>query len=289
MTCTLSAFADEAGQPIAEQIAALNADGIRYVDLRNVEQWNIVELPEAEARTIQSRLADAAIAVGMYGSPIGKIDIADDMKIDLGHLEHLAKMRDIFGCDKVRIFSYYNKTKGLPAQRWHEEGLKRLTQLRDLARKLGLVLYHENEGGIFGDHLAENQLIAEKVRDGEHFKLIFDFDNYNRGGDDVWANWEALRDVTDCFHLKDSDTGGQHVPVGTGNGKVREILTDAHKRGWTGPMSLEPHLRHSGAVAKTHVSGIENQSYKSLSPAECFSVAARAARKLLEEVGIRWS
>lgn len=65
MTWTLSAFADEAGQPIADQIAALTADGISRVDLRNVETWNIVDLPEAEAKKINAKLNDAGIKVGM--------------------------------------------------------------------------------------------------------------------------------------------------------------------------------------------------------------------------------
>lgn len=284
MTWTLSAFADEAGQPIADQIAALTADGISRVDLRNVETWNIVDLPEAEAKKINAKLNDAGIKVGMFGSPIGKIDVADDVAIDLKRLEHLARLRDIFGCRDVRIFSYYNKTNPVSPEAWKSEALKRLSALRDLAAKLDMVLYHENEGEIFGDHLPEIQIIAKELRDDRHFKLIFDFDNYNRGGDDVWANWQALFDQTDCFHLKDSDADGQHVPVGSGAGKVQEILADALSRGWQGPLSLEPHLQHSGAVAKTHVSGIENQSFKNLSSAECFSVAAKAAKNLLSQI-----
>ena len=72
-----------------------------------------------------------------------------------------------------------------------DEALNRLGQLRDLAAKLGLVLFHENERDIWGDVCEHVLVIAEQLR-GDHFKLIFDFDNYNQCGEDVWANWQKL-------------------------------------------------------------------------------------------------
>ncbi len=285
MTWTLSAFADEAGQPAEDQIAASRRAGLRFIDLRNVGDYNITELPEDEATAVAAKLNDAGIAVNMFGSPIGKIDIADPVDIDLAKLDHLAKMRDIFGCNAVRIFSYYNNTNKVGMPQWQDEALSRLEKLRARAESLDLVLYHENEGGIFGDHLDQVKSIADRLRDGRRLLLIFDFDNYNRGGDDVWANWQALREQTDAFHLKDSDASGQHVPIGHGAGRAREILSDALEMGWSGPLSLEPHLRHSAAVLATHVSGRENESFKDLSAADCFHLAAETAQKLLREIG----
>ena len=89
MTWTLSAFADEADMQIGEQIRALHEAGYRYIDLRGVNGYNITELPEDEARTVRRRLDDADIRVHMFGSPIGKIDIADDFEIDHLKLMHL--------------------------------------------------------------------------------------------------------------------------------------------------------------------------------------------------------
>ena len=66
---------------------------------------------------------------------------------------------------------------------------------------------------------------------------------------------------------------------------VREILADALARGWTGPLSLEPHLSHSPAVIATHVHGHENWALKDLSPAESFQVGAEASRRLLDDIG----
>ncbi|MFW6060262.1 MAG: sugar phosphate isomerase/epimerase family protein [Phycisphaeraceae bacterium] len=286
MTWTLSAFADEADIQIGEQIRALQEAGYRHVDLRGVNDYNITELPEDEAQKVRQQLDDAGIRVFMFGSPIGKIDITDDFEIDHNKLKHLGKLKDILGCERVRIFSYFNKT-ALPEAEWRRAALDRLKQLAETAGTLGLELFHENESHIFGDVCDRVEVLADELR-GARFRLIFDFDNYNRCGDDVWKNWTRLRDRTDAFHLKDSNAEGMHVPVGEGNGKVREILADAFKRGWEGPLTLEPHLKRSEAVVATGPEGQSNEALKDMGPFGAFQVGAAAAKRVLEEVGAQY-
>lgn len=286
MPWILSAFADEGGDPIDTQVENLRLAGYTHVDLRGVNGHNISALPVDIAENTARALVAANVKVCMFGSPIGKIDIGDDFAVDQGRLEHLAKMRDVFGCDQVRIFSYYNKSKQ-PLAAWQEESLRRLEALKEQAVRLGLRLFHENERHIFGDRCPQVQTIADRLRDGDVFSLIFDFDNYNQSGDDVWDNWRKLAGQTDAFHLKDSDAQGHHVPLGEGAGRVREILSDALKRGWEGPVILEPHLTHSSAVLATGVGGKANQKLKDLPPGETFQIGARAAKKLLAAIGAK--
>jgi sugar phosphate isomerase/epimerase len=284
MSWALSAFADEAADTADLQIQALKRAGLKFIDLRGIEGHNISVLPLDIAEQVQKKLAAAGISVGMFGSPIGKIDIADDIAIDLGKLEHLGKLSSIFGCKAVRIFSYYNKTK-LDAAVWQERSLSNLSKLRDLAGKLGLVLYHENEHAIFGDSVEHVALLASRLRQPNgSFRLIFDFDNYNQCGEDVWQAWLKLKPTTDAFHLKDSDASKQHVPVGQGAGQVSKILADALASGWSGPLSLEPHLQHSKAVQATNVGGQENKALKEMSRTDVFQIAAEAALKLLGQI-----
>lgn len=288
MTWTLSAFADEAGTSTDEQIAALKQAGFTHIDPRNVDGHNIAALPVDAAEAAKKKLDAAGITVAMFGSPLGKIDIADGMQGELDQLDHLAEMKKVFGCDAVRIFSYYNKAEK-PLDEWATASIDRLKQLRDRAAQHGLVLYHENERHIYGDRLEQVLHIADELR-GESFKLIFDFDNYNQSGDDVWDNWLALRDRTDAIHLKDSTAppDPMHVPAGQGNGQIPRILADALERGWAGPMTLEPHVAHSNAVMATGPSGVANQALADMTPAEAFQVAADAAKKILTEIGARY-
>lgn len=282
---TLSAFTDEAGGECQTQIEAAQRAGLSRIDLRGVDGHNISVLPLENAQNVKKQLDAAGISIQMFGSPIGKIDIADDLETDLQKLRHLGELAPVLGCSWVRIFSFYNKNGASHAD-WQSQSLDRLTQLRDHAQKLGLVLFHENERHIFGDLVADVQTLAQ-LRNA-HFKTIFDFDNFNQSGENVWEAWQTLADVTDAIHLKDSTTGNMHVPVGQGNGQIPEILADALKRGWSGPLAIEPHLSHSGAVAATGPSGTVNQAYGKMPAPESFHLAASAATQMLNQIGARW-
>lgn len=289
MQWTLSAFADEAGESTQHQIDALRRAGIDHIDPRNVDGMNITELPVEQAKAVRAKYDEAGVKVNMFGSPIGKIDIADDLDIDRAKLEHLEKMAEVFDCRAVRIFSYFNN-HGAAEHEWRAESLKRLNALVEMAGKLDLVLYHENEKHIFGDPVRRVTVLRDEIhhKHGDRFKLIFDFDNYNQSGEDVWAAWQELGATTEAIHLKESkrqpDGGYQHVPVGTGDGRVAEVLADCAQRGWVGPLTLEPHLAHSAAVMATGPSGQANQALADMGPADCFQVAAEAATKLLQDV-----
>lgn len=293
MKWPVSAFADEAGGTIEEQIEALNNAGLDRIDVRNVNGHSIIALPLDEAEAIRKKLDAAGITVAMYGSPIGKIDITDDFQVDLGRLEHLIKLKPILGCNAVRMFSYFNRKENLPHDQWQAKVLGNMKALIELAASHGMVLYHENERHIFGDLIKDVAVLRDECRDAapDTFKMIFDFDNYNQSGEDVWEAWQTLGDTSDAIHLKESkkqpDGGYFHVPVGTGDGHVQRILQTLADRGWTGPLTLEPHLSHSAAVMATGPSGQSDQALKDMTPAETFQVAADAAIGILKDVG-RW-
>lgn len=282
MTWTLSAFADEAADSAADQIAALRQAKIDHVDLRSVDQINIVELPLDHARQVKQMLDEAGIQVGMYGSPIGKTDVSDPIEIELKRLDHLGQLLGVFGATNVRIFSFYNKAK-LPQGEWKRQAFDKLIKLRDRAAELGLVLYHENETEVYGDHPDQNVELAE-LR-GKSFKLIYDFANYQRTGAEPWGNWQKLKSLTDALHFKDQKKSGDHVPIGQGDTMANEIVADAVKSGWSGPCTLEPHLFMSDAVLSTNVHGRGDTSLAGKSRAELFQIAAENAHKLLATAG----
>lgn len=282
MTWTLSAFADEAADSAADQIAALKQAKIDHVDLRSVDGINIVELPVDHAKQVKQLLDDAGVRVGMYGSPIGKTDIADDIDIELKRIDHLGKMLDVFDATNVRAFSFYNKD-GVPRDEWKAQSFDKLTKLRDRAAELGLVLYHENETEVYGDHPDQVVELAELRNDS--FKLIYDFANYQRTGAEPWANWLRLKPTTDALHFKDQKSNGDHVPIGKGDTMAQEIMADAVKTGWSGPCTLEPHLFMSDAVLSTNVHGRGDTSLEGKSREELFQIAAQYAQALMSQAG----
>lgn len=286
MPWNFSAFADEAGPSCDDQIRALRKAGMKFIDIRGIDGHNIAALPVEHAKEVRKKLDNAGIKVGMFGSPVGKIDIKDDIQIEVDRLNHMAKLAPVLGCNAIRMFSFYNKSK-ISHLEFQTVALSRLSQLRDEARKLGLILYHENEADIFGDRCEDVLTITRQLRDPASFRMIFDFGNYNHGKEDVWQNWLKLRDTTDAIHIKDNvwqDDKFFHMPAGMGNGKIPEILADAVKIGWQGPITLEPHLQHSAAVVATGPSGVANQAYSNMPQADSFEIAAKAAQDIFKKI-----
>ena len=70
-----SAFADEAGASLDEQIKALVENGIRYIEPRNIGGKSIIDFTDEELVEIKNRLDENGIKV-----PHSQIDIHVDNK-----------------------------------------------------------------------------------------------------------------------------------------------------------------------------------------------------------------
>ena len=74
----LSAFSDEAGNSLKEQIEALKRNGISYMEIRNVDGVNVQKMTLEQAEEIQRELEANGIAVWSVGSPVGKVKLKED-------------------------------------------------------------------------------------------------------------------------------------------------------------------------------------------------------------------
>ena len=66
----LSGFADEIGPDAAEQIATLEATGLRFLELRGVGGKGVLDLSAEDVAAFKEQLAEAGIGVSSIGSPI---------------------------------------------------------------------------------------------------------------------------------------------------------------------------------------------------------------------------
>ena len=127
----------------------------------------------------------------------------------------------------------------------------------ELAARKNLVLLHENEKEIYGD-LAPRCLELMEKFGGENLKATFDFANFVQCGQDTLEAWDMLKSHIAYVHVKDAlFDGGRVVPVGQGDGNVKEILTRLDQEGFQGFLSLEPHLADFAGL-----SGLEKNAAK---------------------------
>jgi sugar phosphate isomerase/epimerase len=144
------------------------------------------------------------------------------------------------------------------------------------AEKAGVRLLHENEHGIYGDspeRVCDLLQTLSKQFPVKHFAAAYDPANYVVCGYDPWQSWEATRDWTVHFHIKDWVAGEKTGRVaGEGQGRIADILTDAVRRSYNGYATLEPHLLRGGPTG-----GITGP--------ELFPKAVKALTTLLQAAG----
>lgn len=238
----LSAFADEYADSFEEQLQAMKALDIRYIEIRHLDGKNISALSDKQVNEAKRMLDASGIKVSAIGSPLGKIRLDGDMGVHLEVARRIFEAANILGTPYIRIFSFYAPEGGSIAD-MRGKVLNSLEKLVILARKYNVILCHENEANIYGD-------VPERCRNlidyfhGE-LKCVFDMGNFVLDGIDPYPGaYELLKEDIAYFHIKDALYQGAIVPAGRGEAKIKEILSDyrmyAQKEFF---VSLEPHLQ----------------------------------------------
>lgn len=251
----LSAFADEYSRDVNEQTAVLNRLGYTHLEPRFVADKNISELTEDEATELAATLTAAGIKVYSVGSPIGKINLADDFDAHLELAENCFNIANILGATRVRMFSFY-----LPEGKTREECftavIDRLNSLLDLAEKYGITLCHENEARIFGESPEDCKRLFDATCG--RLRAVFDMGNFVLDKYDPVKAYALLEEHIDYFHIKDALYVRAIVPAGLGDAKIGEILATHLARHGDTVITLEPHLESFDGLNKLVGATFEN-------------------------------
>ncbi len=273
---TFSAFADEIGADLKLQMDVCEANGVRCIDVRGIDNTNVSKFTLEQARRYRRQMEDRGFSVPCIGSPIGKIRIDEPFGPHLELLKHCCELAGVFGAPYVRIFSFYPPEGGSIAEH-RREVMKRMKQMVAAAEQAGLVLLHENESDIYGEKPEGVKDLFATIR-SEHFKGIFDPANFVVAGvapyDEAWR--AGLAELTHYFHIKDKVPGQKAcVPAGQGRGQIREILADAKKCGFDGYLTLEPHMAAAG-------------QFSGFTGPDLFAKAVEGLKGVCDEVGLTY-
>ena len=102
----LSAFSDEAGIDLDEQIRACQANGITHMELRGLPQGNVSSLTTDDAWVLKAKLDAEGMQVSAIGSPYGKMNIADDFEPHFAAFQNTVEVAKILGCHLIRMFAF---------------------------------------------------------------------------------------------------------------------------------------------------------------------------------------
>jgi sugar phosphate isomerase/epimerase len=268
----LSAFADEISQDPLEQVDVLTAHGVAHIEFRAIHGTNVLDLSDAQHGQFRDLLRSRGFGLSAIGSPIGKIRITEPFDEHLVRFDRALHVAEFYDAHRVRIFSFYMPPGDDPVIH-RPEVMSRLTELAARAAARGVMLFLENEKGIYGDTAARVADVLETV-DSPFLSHAFDPANYLEVGQPIDEAWTRLRSHMKHFHVKDYDpVTHRNVPAGAGAGQIPRLIGEAVDSGFVGFCVLEPHL----VVAE--------KSFGFTGP-DRFGDAANALKKILRDRAI---
>ena len=271
----LSAFSDEAGNSIQEQISALKRNGISLMELRSIDGKNVAEFTEEEAKSYQKELEENGISVWSIGSPLGKVDIDVDFNKYCEKVRHVCKLANIFKTKKIRMFSFFK------AYDEEEKVFAYLREMVKIGKEYGVNMCHENEKDVFGDTAERVLKIMQNV---EGLKYIYDPANYLQCGQAADETLATFHSKTDYFHIKDviSETG-ELVPAGYGDTKIKELVAKIEDEK---VLTLEPHLMEFDAYKSIDNTEMKHK-FTFANGQEAFDAAVTALKNILKELNYK--
>jgi sugar phosphate isomerase/epimerase len=268
----LAAFADEISPDLDEQIKVCKQNQVTHFELRGVYGKNVLDFDPDLRRQIKARLSDNGLGVISIGSPIGKVKIDEPWQPHFDRFKIAVESAEFFGAPLLRVFSYY-PPQGGDVLRHRDEVIRRFRDKLLYIKERPVTLIHENEKNIYGEK-GRQCLDLMKTIDSPKFRSAFDFANFVQAGEKPLDNWPALKPYSVHIHIKDALLkDGKVTPAGAGDGQLAPILRDLKASGYSGFLSLEPHLAAAG-------------QFSGFSGPDLFKVAADALKKLCRENGI---
>ena len=273
----ITGFADEIAPDLSTQIDSFKKLGISYIEMRGVDGDNLIHHDNAKVTEIKKRLDDAGIKLSALGSPLGKIGMDDPFEPHYEEFKRAVEIAHMMETPNIRMFSFYPP---------HDKDavFERLGKFADYAKGNDVCLLHENEKDIYGEKAKECKEIMDEFG-GKHFRAIFDFANFVQAGQDTLEAYEILKDHIEYIHVKDAIWGsGKVVPSGFGDGNVKEILSRLFADGFTGFLSIEPHLFDFDGFAGLERGDMKLPPYeqgKKLSGFEAFSLAYNSLLEII--------
>jgi sugar phosphate isomerase/epimerase len=275
---TLSAFADEIDKDLTVQMDTCQANGVRCIDVRGIDGINVSNMTVEQVRQYKKRMDGRGFSVPCIGSPLGKIRMDEDFAAHLEVMKRCCDNAHAFGTKYVRVFSFY-PPQGKNIADYRAGVMERLEAMVKLAEQRDVILLHENEKAIYGAKPDGVKDIFATIR-SPRLLGIFDPANYIEEGirpyTDGWK--QGLDKLTFWFHIKDK--ASQHdptcVPAGQGAGQIAEIFKEVKASGFSGIMTLEPHMKAAGQFAGFTGPGL-------------FAQAVAGLKKLLDAAGLKYA
>jgi len=257
MSIYYTGFADEAGSTMDAQIKATKELGWKHIEARALYGGNLASISEKDFEDLCGKLADAKVSINCYGSGIANWakPITEPPDSSYDEMRKAIPRMQKLGIKLVRVMSFAVPKELIPnSMEYYPEVVKRLKVIAKMAEDAGVTCVHENcmnWGGLSHEHTLR---ILDGVK-SPNFKLVFDtgnpvFNDDVRGAPPYRKQrslefFRAVKDHVAYIHIKDGrmvDGKGVFTFPGEGDASVKEILGELIRGGYSGGISIEPHM-----------------------------------------------
>ena len=252
MSWGMSGMCGEIAGPLDEQLAGLRVLGVPRANLTKLSltadgpSRSIEELSDDELASLRRRLDESGIGCYCVTSPVGKYAVDTDPGKVERQLERSIEAANVLGSRFLRIFSFGPRdgSTGTADRDAIKRAFERLVRAIETSGN-GTVPLLENN---YRMYTLDGDTTLDLLSDYEPGQVALAFDAHAyvvsevRPFDEAWvqvAPWVRV------LHLKDYVAAtGTVVPVGQGDGQLREIMAAADP-GVIEDLALEPHLHNS--------------------------------------------
>lgn len=253
----LGVISDEVSHDFIEALDWIQAEGLKYVEIRMVDGLNIANLNDEQVERVRLEVANRGLRISALASPLFKCALDPSRPVASGDRfgqaeesveEHFAKLdrtidiAQLLGTSSIRIFSFWREES---PERYEAEVAAHLKRAAEVAVNRGVTLLLENEGSCNGGYAFE---VASLVREVNSLGLKALWDPGNEALGEHWSYPQVYNEVKDLLahvHLKDAliDSNGTPVcvPIGTGRVPYVKQILDLEAQGYQGLYVIETH------------------------------------------------
>ncbi|BFT72134.1 TIM barrel protein [Paenibacillus sp. P36] len=253
----LGVISDEVSHDFIEALDWIQAEGLKYVEIRMVDGINIANLTDEQVERVRQEVDNRSLHISALASPLFKCALDPSRPVEAGdrfgqeeesvetHFDKLARTIEIankLGTSLIRIFSFWREKE--PDQ-FVDEVAGHLKKAAEIAARHNITLLLENEGSCNGGYAFEVAKLIRKVN-APSLKALWDPGNEALGKH--WSYPEVYNEVKELLahvHLKDAliESGGKPscVPIGSGRVPYVQQIQDLENEGYTGLYVIETH------------------------------------------------
>jgi sugar phosphate isomerase/epimerase len=257
MMIKLGVFSDEVSQDLDTAIAVAKEFDLNGLEIRSV--WdNPPQKLGKHAERIRGALDEAGLECYSIASPFFKCELASEEEYTqhLDILRNCIRLAKALGTNNVRGFTFWRKESPSLQEAW-DSIVEKFREPVSIIEGEGIYLCIENESSTY---IASGAVLRRMIEDigSPNIRVTWDPCNclFDLTSEPPFPEgYEAVKDVIRLVHVKDArkvddERLGEHVPVGEGDAKLKELFSRLKQDGYDGYLSLETHWRPSEQLQK---------------------------------------